>query len=81
MTELELYSKQIQEQGGLWACLERCDKCSLYKTLDIKQGVREITNGTQVFQVFDSNGKRKCATTNINVAYTVYNDLKNDNEI
>lgn len=81
MTELELYSKQTQEQGGLWACLERCDKCSLYKTMDMKQGVREMINGVQVFQVFDHKGKRKCATTNLNVAYTVYNDLKNNNEI
>lgn len=55
MTELELYSKQTQEQGGLWACLERCDKCYLYKTMDMK--------------------------TNFNIAYTVYNDLENDNEI
>jgi len=74
MTELELYSKQTVEEGGMWACLDRCNKCSIYKTMDIKQTV-------VVFQVFDSNGKRKCATTNINVAYTVYNDLKNDNEI
>ena len=74
MTELELFAKQTLEQGGEWVLLEQSEAGRLYKT----QG-----KWCDVFQVFDSEGKRVFTSESYFNAHQFYQARKvfrNENE-
>ena len=72
MSELELFAKQTLEQGGEWFALEKSEAGGLYKAHGKWCDGRNYFNTPPVFQVFDSEGKRKFASESYTLAYQYY---------
>ena len=76
MTELERLAKFTIDQGDEWWELEHCVNASLHccKHKYIENHRDFYTS--PVYQVFNSTGKRICATLSYTEALAIYNSIK-----
>lgn len=72
MTELEIFVKDIIEQGGEFWTLETCTRGKLAKTITHYKVKNDIYNEVR-YQVFNADGKRVFVDVNYYPALTYYN--------
>ena len=78
MTDLEIFAKMTIDKGGEWFTLERGDDYSIYESKGKYMVNHNYFYESPVYQIFDKNGNRVLATTDMRIAFAKFNQLRSD---